>query len=331
MEPRMGHDVVRRWVENPLVVLEDLPIRAADIWNAGLIKVGDEYIMLITVETLEGRYCIYQARGRDGRHFAVDDQPFMTPCPDNDARGRYESFGIRDPRITPLDGTYYITYVAEGEHGLRLALGKTDDFRTWEHLGYISPVDNKNGVLLPEKIDGRYALLERPCEGASIWISYSDDLVYWGDSKVVMTPRDRYWDMHMIGASAPPIRTDEGWLLIYYGEKFTSAGPLIRLGAALLDGEDPSHVIARSNIPILSPREDYERIGDVPNMVFSCGVHLEDDGILSVYYGASDSCICLGQVSMARVLQICREGQCIGLPLERRQREDSTHPPEDKE
>jgi predicted GH43/DUF377 family glycosyl hydrolase len=314
--------VIRRWVENPLIALEDLPVRASDIWNAGVIRVDGEYIMLITVESLAGQYSIYQARGRDGKHFCVLDEPFMAPCPGDHQRGQYESLGIRAPRITPLDGTYYITYVAEGDHGLRLALGRTDDFKSWEHMGYISQVDNKNGVLLPAKIHGRYALLERPREGGSIWVSYSDDLVFWGDTSVVMTPRDRYWDMHMVGASAPPIEIDEGWLLIYYGEKFTSAGPLIRLGAAILARDDPSHVVARSNIPILSPREFYERVGDVPNMVFSCGLHLEDDGLLNVFYGASDSCICLGQASLEHVVRICLEGQTGGLPPERRQSRD---------
>ena len=324
METRMGHDVIRRWVDNPLITLEDLPFQCADIWNAGIILVDGEHIMLITIETLEGRYCIYQARSRDGVHFCVDDEPFMAPQPEDATCGKYESFGIRDPRITPMDGTYYITYVAEGDHGLRLGLARTDDFVTTQFLGHISQVDTNNGVLLPEKVDGRYALLERPREGGSIWISYSEDLVFWGDSHVIMTPRDRYWDMHMVGASAPPIRIDEGWLLIYYGEKFTSAGPLVRLGAAILHGDDPGQVIARSNIPILAPRMRYERVGDVTNMVFSCGVQLEDRGQVNVYYGASDSCICLGQASLDRIVRVCMEGQRHGHPPQRRRQRPAT-------
>ena len=309
MDIGMGRDIIRRWMDNPLIALEDLPIRSSGIWNAGIIRYEGEYILLITVETLEGRYCIYQARSRDGKHFHVHEQPFMTPRSADDSFGRYESFGIRDPRITPLDGTYYITYVAVGHHGLRLGLARTDDFVTVEPMGFISEVDYKNPILLPRKIGGRYALLQRPNEGASIWLSYSDDLVFWGGSTVVMTPRGGYWDADIIGAAAPPIEIDEGWLLIYYGEKRTSAGPLVRLGAAILDAADPARVIARSNIPILAPRERYERVGDVPNVVFSCGALLEDDGRVSVYYGASDSCICLGRTELSEIVRICREGE----------------------
>ena len=118
-------------------------------------------------------------------------------------------------------------------------------------------------------------------------------------------------DSDRIGTAAPPIRVDAGWLLIYYGEKHTTGGPLVRLGAAVLAAEDPSRVIARSNIPILSPRERYERIGDVPNVVFSCGALLED-GQVKVYYGASDSCICLGSAAVEDIVAVCFEGEREG-------------------
>jgi len=108
MDTRVGRDIVRRWVDNPLITLEDLPFRSSDIWNAGIIRINGEYVMLLTIETLEGRYCIYEARSRDGQHFWIDDKPFMAPS----EGGPYETLGIRDPRITPLDETYYITYVA---------------------------------------------------------------------------------------------------------------------------------------------------------------------------------------------------------------------------
>ena len=152
-------------------------------------------------------------------------------------------------------------------------------------------------------------MLERPSAGDSIWISYSDDLIHWGSSKVVITPRGGYWESNRVGAAVPPIEIEQGWLLIYYGEKDTSAGPLLRLGAAILDGGDPSCVLGRSNIPILAPRERYERIGDVGNIVFSCGALLEEAGQLKVYYGASDSCICLGIATVDEVVQICWENR----------------------
>ena len=304
-EPR-GRDVIHRSPDNPILVLRDLPVQASDIHGAGVVRCGEEYVFLITVESLEGQYTLYVGRSRDGRRIEVDGRPFMGPARD-EAHAPSESRGVRDPRITALDGTYYITYVAEGDFGHRIGLARTADFNTLERLGYATQPDTKNGVLFPAKIGGRYALLERPDESQSIWISYSDDLVYWGDSTVVLTPRGGFWDPDRIGAGPLPIRTEEGWLLIYYGVRSTSGGPLYRLGAALLDLENPARAIARCNIPILAPRESYERIGDLPNLVFSCGAVVHPDGTLALYYAGADSCLCLGTAPLRAVLGTCTQ------------------------
>ncbi len=296
-------DVIARCPANPVVSLTDLPFASSDIWNAGVVRFQGRILLLITVETLEGRYSIYRADSDDGENFTVSAEPLMAPLDDGPHR-QYEWAGVRDPRITLIDGVYYIAYVAVGDHGLRVGLAKTTDFRTVERIDYVSQVDVKNGALFPCRIDGRYLLLTRPDAGGSIWLSRSPDLLYWGDPVAVMTPRGGYWDSNRIGAAGPPIEIDQGWLLIYYGEKSTSAGPLVRLGAAVLDRQDPAQVLARSNIPILSPREPYERIGDVPNVVFSCGTLLAD-GMVNVIYGASDSCICHGTAPLEEILRIC--------------------------
>ena len=318
MERSSGRDVIRRCAGNPLIALADMPFRCADIWNAGVARVpararggggapGGQVLLLVTVETLEGGYSIYRAGSDDGEHFSVEAAPFMAPVAEGPER-MYESVGIRDPRITAMDGAYYIAYLADGDHGQRLALARTEDFGGVERLGYVSQVDVKNGALFPRKGGGRWAMLKRPSDGASIWLAYSDDLTFWGAETVVMTPRGGYWDSHRIGPGAPPMEIDEGWLLIYYGERSTTAGPLVRLGAAILDRDDPARVVARSNIPILTPRERYERIGDVPNVVFSCGALLED-GQVKLYYGASDSCICLGTATPEEIVRTCFESE----------------------
>jgi len=305
---KAGRDIIHRYKGNPLISIEDLPFMCSDIWNAAVVRFEDQCLLLMTVETLEGLGSIYLARGKDHGRFAVDPKPFMTASEDGPF-APYERFGVRDPRVTLLEGTYYITYVAESEHGRRIGLAHTDDFRSVQRIGLISQTDNTNGALFPRKIKGRYAMLERPAEGGSIWIRYSDDLTYWGSSKVVMSPRGGFWDSTRIGAAGPPIEIGQGWLLIYYGEKGTSAGPLVRLGAAILNRDDPARLIARSNIPILSPRENYERIGDVGNMVFSCGALLDPQGDMRIYYGASNSCICLGTGTLDDITRICRESE----------------------
>ena len=304
MDGSTGRDVVRRWTDNPIIAIEDVPFRCGDIWNAGVARLDGQYVLLITIETLRGLTQIHLARSRDGTHFTVQDEPFMASATVGPL-AKYENRGVRDPRITRVDGAYYVVYVADSDLGQRLGLARTADFTSVERLGLYTQPDTKGGALFPEKVNGRFAALERPNPGMSIWISYSDDLTYWGGSEVVMAPRGGYWDSHRVGAAVPPIRIEQGWLLIYYGEKGTSAGPLVRLGAAILDADNPAKVAARSNIPILTPRERYERVGDVPNVVFSCGAVLENDGELKLYYGASDSCICLGTARLCEIIETC--------------------------
>jgi beta-1,4-mannooligosaccharide/beta-1,4-mannosyl-N-acetylglucosamine phosphorylase len=186
-------------------------------------------------------------------------------------------------------------YTAYSEYGTRIALAKTEDFYHYERIALVSEPGNKDGILFPEKINGEYVRIDRPIgkEIGSMWVSYSKNLVDWGKSELMMTPRPGLWDSYRIGASVPPIRTEHGWLEIYHGVKKTAAGPIYRIGTVMLDLEKPDKVIARSNKPILSPRADYERIGDVGNVTFACGAVVEDSGEIKVYYGAADTCICV--------------------------------------
>lgn len=305
---RSGRDIVHRWEENPIIDIEDIPFRCSDILNAGALKMGDKYLLLVTIESLSGRFFICIARSDDGYHFKMEKKPFIRPC----GKGRdaiYEEWGVLDPRVVLIKDIYYISYTALGPHGFRMGLAKTKDFKTIKRMGIISNPDTKGGVLFPEKIGGKWARLERPGAGNGIWISYSDDLEYWGWSDVIMTPRGGFWDWHRIGVAVPPLRIDKGWLVIYYGAKDTSAGALYRMGATILDINDPTKVIGRTNVPILSPREVYERIGDVPNIVFSCGAVIEPDNEVKIYYGAARSCICMGTTTVQEIVNACMEGK----------------------
>lgn len=307
MPRKLPRDVVERWYKNPIITPEHVPFPCNTVFNAAATKLGDEYIVLMRVEDLAGRSVFALGRSDDGYHFTVDPHPVMEPCKEEPFRS-YERRGIEDPRITLLDGVYYIMYTAYSRYGARLALAKTLDFKTYDRIGLISQPENKDGCLFPKKIGGRYVRLDRPLAGGvgNIWLSYSDNLLDWGDSSVVMTTRGGFWDSDRIGACAPPIETEYGWLEIYHGVKNTAAGPLYRMGAVLLDLEDPSKVLCRSAVPILNPREYYERVGDVGNVVFSCGAILEDDGKLKIYYGAADSCICLGFADVNDLIERCR-------------------------
>lgn len=308
MPGRVGRDVFHRWEGNPVLELADMPFRCNAVFNGTPVKVADEYVLLLRIEGQRGYSFFALARSDDGLHFEVEDRPVLMPARQGPF-AEYESQGIEDPRVTFIDGAYYIMYTACSAHGHRIALAKTDDFHSFERVALVSEPGNKDGVLFPEKINGLYARLDRPIGRGvgSIWVSYSEDLHSWGRTQVAFSPRAGYWDSYRIGASAPPIRTEHGWLEIYHGVKMTSAGPIYCAGTALLDLDDPAKVIERCSAPLLAPREDYERIGDVGNVVFASGAIIEPDGEVKLYYGAADTCLCVASAGLDDILRYTLE------------------------
>lgn len=296
-------DLLHRWEGNPAITVEDIPFRANTVFNGTPLEINGGVDLLLRVEGQQGYSFFALARSRDGLHFQIDENPVLMP----DTEGRFsqdEIGGLEDPRITIIDDVCYVVYTAVGPFGPRIALARTNDGLTYDRLGIISEPGNKDGVLFPRKINGRYARLDRPIGlgRGSIWISYSPDLLHWGEAEMVMAPRGGYWDDYRIGASVPPIETEEGWLEIYHGVKMSPAGPIYRIGTALLDLDDPSRVIKRGAAPILSPREDYERIGDIPNVCFACGAVVAPNGDMKIYYGAADTSICVATCTMDMIL-----------------------------
>ncbi|HJO94980.1 MAG TPA: glycoside hydrolase family 130 protein [Victivallales bacterium] len=296
-------DILYRFEGNPIVTLEDIPFRANTVFNGASIKKGDDYYLVLRVEGQQGHSFIALARSSDGLRFTVDDQPVMLPAESGEF-AKYENRGIEDPRITEIDGTYYMLYTAYSKYGPRIALAETDDFVNYKRIAIVSEPGNKDGILFPEKINGEYVRFDRPLGHGvgSIWISYSKNLVDWGKSELLMRPRAGYWDSYRIGASAPPIKTEHGWLEIYHGVKMTPAGPIYKIGTVMLDLENPAKVVARCENSALSPRADYERIGDVGNVVFACGAIVEKNGEVKVYYGGADTCICVSTVKLHQLI-----------------------------
>jgi predicted GH43/DUF377 family glycosyl hydrolase len=237
------------------------------------------------------------ARSDDGIHFSIDETPAMRPA------NRYEAFGIEDPRITEIDGTYWINYSAiSAETGVTTMLASTTDFDSFERHGVIFTPDNKDIAIFPEKIGGRYRALNRPSsteyKTRDIWISESPDLTSWGKHQLLMTARKGMWDDGRIGCSAVPFRVPEGWIEIYHG---ASKNHRYCLGVALLDAEDPSTVIARSEHPLLEPEEPYELEGFFGNVIFNNGV-LFEDGLVKIYYGAADTVIGYAEVGIDELM-----------------------------
>ena len=303
----MTKKFVRRYKGNPILTKDDIPYAVETVHNAGVTKFDGRYIMLFRSHLDTGRSIIGLAESEDGFNFTPRPEPFITPSKEQ-VFCEYEQFGVEDPRITPLEGTYYITYNAYSPHGVRVGLAKTKDFESVERVAFITQADYRNTVLFPEKIKGRYAKLDRPHSDISpwsIWISFSPDLRHWGDSKVVIKPVKYHWDETKIGPGAPPIRTNKGWLSIYHGVFQTMNGCVYRLGAALHRLDDPSQILGVGSRWILQPEDQWELVGYVHNVVFSCGAVAEEDGTLKLYWGGADKVMCAGTAVIDELVELC--------------------------
>jgi predicted GH43/DUF377 family glycosyl hydrolase len=285
----------------------------------------------------EGRdgtiHLLYRAVGFDGisrfGYAATRDGTTITTRPrlpvfEGDIDDPYARLGVEDPRITPLDGRFYITYTLaslyevgtppripneQAPWRVRAGLLATDDFRQFEDRGRIlRDLDTKDTVLFPERIGGRYVLLHRM--HPAIQIAYSDDLKHWEGHQTIVAPRPGTWESERIGAGNPPLKSDVGWLLFYHAnEFFERAGnrKCYRIGLAVLDLEQPERVVYRHPDPILEPEAEYERSGAVNDIVFVCGA-LERDGTYYLYYGAGDGVSAVATVATDAVLKLVRDG-----------------------
>ncbi len=303
----MKHQVVRRYSGNPILTKDAIPYPVETVHNAAVVKCADEYIMLFRSHLRTGRSIIGLARGRDGFHFAADPEPFLTPAHDGPFAA-YEEFGVEDPRVTFIGGEYLITYSAYSRYGVRIALAKTKDFVHTERVSLITEADYRNVVIFPEKFGGLYARLDRPHSEIapwSIWISYSPDLRYWGESELIMRPVQYHWDEMKIGPGAPPVRTEQGWLSIYHGVFQTMDGAVYRLGVALHDLHDPAKVLGVGDEWIVQPEDPWEISGYVHNVVFTCGAVAEPDGSVKIYWGGADTVMCVGEADLSELVSMC--------------------------
>ncbi|MGQ1786287.1 MULTISPECIES: glycoside hydrolase family 130 protein [unclassified Saccharicrinis] len=299
--------VIERYKNNPILTKDDVPYPVATVHNAAVVKHLGLYIMIFRSHKLNGRSILGKATSTDGYCFKVEDAPFMEPSAQGEHK-EYEAYGIEDPRIVLMDNEYLITYSAYSKHGVRIGLAKTKDFETVERFTFITEADYRNVVIFPEKINGLYARLDRPHSEISpwsIWISYSPDLKFWGESKLIMKPVQYHWDEMKIGPGATPIKTPRGWLNIYHGVFPTMDGSVYRLGAALHDLGDPSKIIAVGDEWILQPEEQYELVGYVHNVVFCCGAIPEDDGSVKIYWGGADTVMCVGTANIESLVDHC--------------------------
>jgi len=295
-----------RHAGNPLLTPERWPYGINAVMNAGATKVGDETVLVCRVEDRRGFSHLACARSHDGTsNWVVDEHAAL----EIDGRHPEEEWGLEDPRVTWVEeiGKWIITYTAFGRRGPGLSLAQTEDFRTFERLGTVMAPEDKNGALLPRRVDGEWILFHRPVTeaGRDVCLSRSHDLRSWSAPEFVIGRRPGgWWDSARVGMGPPPLETEHGWLTIYHGVRETVAGGLYRAGLALLDRENPTQVVRRSEEWVLGPQAQFEVTGDVPNVVFPCGlVHDTGSDTLRLYYGAADTRIGLATASRVEVLE----------------------------
>ena len=309
---RLGDEVILllRVAESPIGEHPDLELTAVYDVNVGDIVLkefskddaGIDFSDPRITITPKGKFLtsishLRIARSKDGVNFRVEDTPALFP------ENEYETFGIEDPRITFIDGIFYITYVGVSPAGIVTCLASTKDFVSFERHGVIFCPDNKNVVLFPQRIEGKFYALHRPSaslfEKHQMWIAESPDLINWGNHRYLMGNRPGLWDGLKIGPGAAPFKIDAGFLEIYHGADENNR---YCLGAVLLDSRQPWKVIARSQQPILQPETDYEIKGFFGNVIFSCGLLCEDD-VLKIYYGVADTSIAYAELPVEQVLK----------------------------
>jgi beta-1,4-mannooligosaccharide/beta-1,4-mannosyl-N-acetylglucosamine phosphorylase len=284
-------DPLWRYSANPIITRGATPT-SNSIFNSAVVPFKGSYAGVFRVDDNARRMNINRGFSEDGFSWKIDPEPikFHQTVP-----GLPPSDYKYDPRVVWVEDRFYVIW-CNGFHGASIGAGYTFDFETFYQLENIFHPFNRNGVLFPRKIGGRFAILHRPSDSGhtpfgDIFYSESPDMTFWGRHRWVMGPGGG-WQSTKVGAGAAPIETTEGWLLFYHGVLTSCNGFVYSMGAALLDLDEPWKVKARGLRYLISPQMDYECVGDVPNVVFPCAtLHDPAGGRIALYYGGADTCV----------------------------------------
>jgi len=286
-------DVVWRYSQNPVIPRSPFPT-ANSTFNSAVIPYQGKFVGVFRIDDTCRRMNLYFGESPDGLSWNIQPQPIQFQCAEPELANPQYRY---DPRLCWLEDRYYITW-CNGYHGPTIGVGYTFDFKTFTQIENAFLPFNRNGVLFPRKINGKYAMLSRPSDNGhtpfgDIFYSESPDMTHWGCHRHVMTS-DLSWAWTKVGAGPIPIETSEGWLLIFHGVLTSCNGFVYSMGAALLDLDQPWKVIARAQPYLLSPQTLYECVGDVPNVVFPCAALVDGDtGRMAIYYGGADTVVAL--------------------------------------
>ena len=332
LSPALYSNPCIKRVEKPVLTKDDIPYDASLIFNAGVAKLNGQYVMVFrndygpteqTYPNVKFKTSIGFATSEDGILWKVREKTIFDSA-DLDPSGEMKR--LYDPRITVIDGVPYLCLAMDTEHGVRGCIARTDEsFESIEILSVSAP-DNRNMVLFPEKINGKYVRLERPFPVYSrggkdrfdLWLSTSPDLVFWGETELVLAVEDVPFANDKIGPAAPPVKTDKGWLTTFHSvDRDETRGKngwentwkkRYCAGIMLLALEDPSKIVGMCKTPLIAPESYYEtEVGFRQQVIFPGGMILEPDGEVKIYYGASDTVECLATANVDDLIALCTE------------------------
>ena len=308
-----GNLPVWRYNENPIIGRN--PAKGvARIFNSAVMPYKDSFIGVFRGEQTNGIPYIYLGRSKDAIHweFEEDKIPFKDEN-GNDFMPRY----AYDPRLVKVEDTYYIMW-CQDFYGASIGIAKTQDFETFTRIENPFIPFNRNAVLFPRKINGKYMMMSRPSDSGhtpfgDIFLSESPDMVYWGRHRHMMGNNSgNWWENVKIGGGAAPIETTEGWLLFYHGVTGTCNGYVYSIGGAILDIDNPSVVKYRCSTFLLTPEEWYEERGFVPNVAFPCAtIHDAQSGKIAIYYGCADTYVGLASTTVEDVVSYIKEHSVV--------------------
>jgi len=283
--------VLWRSSKNP--ILGRNPVRnGSRVFNSAVTNFKSGFVGVFRVDHKDGRPQLHVGFSEDGFNWKLREEDIEWV---SESGKPFPTFYAYDPRLVRIEDTYYITFCTD-DHGPTIGVGMTKDFERFTRLPNAFVPFNRNGVLFPKKINGKYLMLNRPSDMGhtpfgDIFLSESDDMIHWGNHRWVMgRSSHNWWENLKIGTGPVPLQTSEGWLLIYHGVTLTCNGYVYSFGGALLDLKDPSKVLYRCKDYLMTPEADYETCGFVPNVVFPCALLCDPStNRVAIYYGAADT------------------------------------------
>ncbi len=284
-------DVVWRYSGNP-VIPRDLIPSSNSIFNSAVVPYQGEFRGVFRCDDKRRAMQLHAGRSKDAIHWEITNERIQfEAAPGSEPQPWVYGY---DPRVCWIEDRYWVTWCNGFAGYPTIGAAYTTDFETYYQIENSYLPFNRNGVLFPRKINGKFVMLSRPSDNGhtpfgDIFLSESPDMVHWGKHRLVMKTTGG-WQSTKIGAGPIPIETTEGWLMIYHGVLTSCNGFVYSMGAALLDIDEPWKVHYRTEPYLLHPKEVYEQVGDVPNVAFPCAALTDaDTGRIAIYYGAADT------------------------------------------